>query len=680
MLYYLTILFLEELSFMSGIICLVCAIILFLHLYNSKYKAEIAYIAAINILILSISCLLSGMVFKNMFNVAAQVIWLKLTVAFALFALATMVLFIHAFFENKLPKVYYFSLVLITIGLSVLSYFTIETKENIGMFFSYNISIRDILRIWTLLLMVHTIGFGIVNYRDLFGYKKLQFHYSLVAFAIFVTATVLFVIILPYSTGIKNLFVFMVVFPVIWSCMITYALVKQRLFEIKVVLFDFAKFIAIIILFVFFSTILFFLFRKIFLISTFNSWILSLLIIGPLLFSTSIKDRFSFSMKSILLKNRVNYEAMLTECSKTVIAIIDINQLLNYVIKTLLAAFKINRVAIFLKENLSDCNSPYKLYASSGIKDSLKSLYFENQKIISWLKANKKSYLLDRAYQTLSKSEFDELSAGMESFDTMLIVPLMNKNEFIGFISMDQKRNESLVFDIEDIELLEAMANQLSVAVINAIQYKELRESFNSIVRALAIIIENKEGYTIGHTDNVTKYAVAIAKELRLSDKEILMLAHASMLHDLGKIYIHDNILNKKGKLTAEEWIEMKTHPIKGAKILESMPEMKEIIEVIKWHHERYDGKGYPDGLKGEQIPYKSQILTIADSFDAMLSTRPYRSGNREKNFSIDEAVNELIINKGKQFNPEIVDAFINVLKNNPAIAKNIVVWTEVGC
>lgn len=188
--------------------------------------------------------------------------------------------------------------------------------------------------------------------------------------------------------------------------------------------------------------------------------------------------------------------------------------------------------------------------------------------------------------------------------------------------------------------------------------YKELKELYNSLIFSLVYAIEAKSPWTKGHSERVTNYALSIARKLGLEEKDIETLNIAGLLHDIGKIGTYDVILDKPGKLTDEEFALIKMHPVKGADILSPMRQFKKIVPIIRHHHEGVDGKGYPDGLKNEEIPLCARILHVADSFDSMTSDRPYR-----KSPGIEYAVSELKKYSGTQFDPEVVEAFLRVLE-----------------
>ena len=187
--------------------------------------------------------------------------------------------------------------------------------------------------------------------------------------------------------------------------------------------------------------------------------------------------------------------------------------------------------------------------------------------------------------------------------------------------------------------------------------YTKMRKVYLDTIRALAAAIDAKDPYTKGHSERVAETSVALAQELNLSDKDIENIEYTALLHDIGKIGIADNILGKDSSLTDKEFDKIKEHPVMGAKIIEPVDFLKNSYEAIYHHHERYNGAGYPDGLKEKDIPLSARIIAVADAYDAMGSDRPYR-----KKLNKDKILNELKDQAGKQFDPEIVKALISVL------------------
>ncbi len=246
---------------------------------------------------------------------------------------------------------------------------------------------------------------------------------------------------------------------------------------------------------------------------------------------------------------------------------------------------------------------------------------------------------------------------------SVLLVPISSRDKMLGLMALffTSEREE---LESEDHNLIKAIAGQAAVAMQNASLYEDLEMSYFSTVRALARAIEVKDPYTYGHSERVTDYAVVIAREMGIDDWDMRNIKYAAALHDIGKLGIAGQILNKPGALTEEEFLHVKTHPQMGDSIMEPVSFLREPREIILHHHERFDGNGYPDGLKGEEIPLGARILAVADSFEAMMSDRPYR-----KALDLHHAITEIRTNSGTQFDPEVVQAFVRALEKGESEA-----------
>jgi len=187
--------------------------------------------------------------------------------------------------------------------------------------------------------------------------------------------------------------------------------------------------------------------------------------------------------------------------------------------------------------------------------------------------------------------------------------------------------------------------------------YTKMRKVYLDTIRALAAAIDAKDPYTKGHSERVAEMSVALAQELNLSDRDNENIEYTALLHDIGKIGISDSILGKQSSLTSQEFDKIKEHTIMGANIIEPIDFLKNSYWAIYHHHERYNGDGYPDGIKSENIPILARIIAVADAYDAMGSDRPYR-----KKLNKDKILKELKDQSGKQFDPEVVKALISVL------------------
>ncbi len=196
------------------------------------------------------------------------------------------------------------------------------------------------------------------------------------------------------------------------------------------------------------------------------------------------------------------------------------------------------------------------------------------------------------------------------------------------------------------------------------VQARRIEEIFLEGVQALVQALEEKDAYTRGHSARVARYAVGIARQLKLDAEVVDTIALGAELHDIGKIGVREAVLYKPGKLTDDEYRHIMEHPVIGARLLGPlMRDAPSALAIVRSHHERMDGKGLPDGLRGEDIPFEARIVTVADSFDAMTSVRPYRPG-----LSVAQAVRELQDGKGVQFEPQLVEAFLSAFHDVAAL------------
>ena len=245
-----------------------------------------------------------------------------------------------------------------------------------------------------------------------------------------------------------------------------------------------------------------------------------------------------------------------------------------------------------------------------------------------------------------------------ERVRNILAVPLGSPEKMTGFLVATNILNKP-DFDSTDIKLFNSVANQCAVFIANGRLFGDLKQLFIGSLKALANSIDAKDQYTRGHSERVALMARWIAEHMRdkktLSERQVHLVYLSGMLHDIGKIGVAEAVLRKRGKLTDEERAIILAHPRIGASILSEIPQMKEIIPGVLYHHERYDGKGYPEGLTGEEIPLNARIIALADSFDAMTSKRVYRDA-----MSIRRAIAEIEKGAGTQFDPVVAKTFLD--------------------
>ena len=235
----------------------------------------------------------------------------------------------------------------------------------------------------------------------------------------------------------------------------------------------------------------------------------------------------------------------------------------------------------------------------------------------------------------------------------VICVPVKVKDKTIGVLEAINKLGGGS-FSEDDLTIFQSLADQVAVALDNARLLEEIESLFFQTAESLADAIEKRDPYTGGHTKRVTTYSIAMGEQLNLDPDEMRRLKLAAILHDIGKIGVEDIILRKEDKLTEEEYDQMKKHTLMGAEIIGHIKQLRGIIPGLKYHHEKVDGKGYPEGLADGSIPLIAKIVAVADTFDAMTSDRPYR-----KALGKEEAFSELRRCVGTQFDRELVDSFI---------------------
>ncbi len=307
---------------------------------------------------------------------------------------------------------------------------------------------------------------------------------------------------------------------------------------------------------------------------------------------------------------------------------------------------KADTVSIMLKNdetNWIDVISAYD-YDEKTVKNSI--VPFNGESIAEFV-------MLSGNAEIINDISLDGWTApGGGTTGSMMCAPLKIKDKVIGALNIATENHTE--FSSSDLKLFTTLSHNVGIFVENVKLYKELKEIFISTVYTLAETIEMRDNYTGNHTKRVMEYSYAIGEVIGMNKDALEELRLSAILHDIGKIGVRDDVLLKPGKLTDEEFALMKKHPVFGEEILKKIKGLEHIIPGVKHHHERHDGRGYPDGLKEDEIELNAKIISVADTFDAMTSDRPYRKGLDPK-----IAIDELIKCSGTQFDGKIVDAFI---------------------
>ena len=236
----------------------------------------------------------------------------------------------------------------------------------------------------------------------------------------------------------------------------------------------------------------------------------------------------------------------------------------------------------------------------------------------------------------------------------------IRKLDIQGYCEKSDKFDQLLLLIESGIKSIAQMNEIKRINLELSDTYEKLEKAYLESIQTLRYTVEAKDPYTRGHSDRVSAYSVLIGEKLGLSEDDIKTLRVGGLFHDIGKIGIPDSILLKESRLTDDEYSEIKNHPAIGAHILCNAEVFKDIIPIVKHHHERYDGRGYPGQLKGEDIPYFARIAAVADAFDAMTSKRTYRNS-----LPLDVVREEIEKNLGTQFDPEIGKVFLDILDND---------------
>ena len=273
------------------------------------------------------------------------------------------------------------------------------------------------------------------------------------------------------------------------------------------------------------------------------------------------------------------------------------------------------------------------------------------------------STIVDRAAQrgealiTMDAAGDERFDGGMsiaqQNIASAMCAPLVYREEVLGVLYVDA-RGRTHAYQSDDLQLLVALAGPAGTAIKNAQYVGWLEQSYRDTLTALANAIELRDHYTVGHTWRVTNFAQRVASALGWSEERLAKVEMGGLLHDVGKIAVPDAILGKQGPLNEEEYEAMKIHPERGARLLRDISFLEPIVPFCLYHHERFDGRGYPFGLAGEKIPEEGRLIAVADAFDAMTSDRPYRRG-----MDPDEALRRIEQGSGSQFDPQYAAALV---------------------
>lgn len=365
----------------------------------------------------------------------------------------------------------------------------------------------------------------------------------------------------------------------------------------------------------------------------------------------------TLSLTTSSLKKRVHELSILNDISKIVSSVLDLERLLDLYIELVGAKIGIRNCSILLVDDGTDelvvCASD-----GEGSKNLVGQRIPVGMGIEGWVAQNRIPVLID---DLAKDSRFKDKGSAKYASGSFICAPLVAKGELLGVIDLNDKTSGEK-FTEGDLKLLITVAGQVSVAIENARLYRILQENSFRTMQALATTLEAKDRYTHGHSARVTDYSVMVAKRMDLPQEEVEKLRHAAQLHDVGKIGVDEAILRKPTDLTRQEREAIQEHPVIGERIITPLDFLSEARTIIRHHHERWDGHGYPDGIGGGEIPRLTQIMSVADAYDAMTSERPYRHARTST-----DAIGELKRCRGGQFAPDVVDEFVSAMADASA-------------
>ena len=351
--------------------------------------------------------------------------------------------------------------------------------------------------------------------------------------------------------------------------------------------------------------------------------------------------------KNVELEKMIERLRRINDVGKMLSSIIETDELIKLIIKTTAELLSAGRGAIYLKRNEKP-SLTLKYHHGIGVED-FGDVALDFKPIYSELMDNG-SPLIIYEKDTARKNSF-----GINN--SAIGVPLKMKGQVIGAMLLEDKLDGASFTD-DELELLTTLANQAMVSIENAWLYERVKTNYFATIQSLVNALEANDRYTKGHSERVRYLSVELGKYIGLDYREIEVLEHAAILHDIGKIGIDSMVLHKEGKLTANEYGLVKAHPLIGDEILGPIDTLAGVRTTIIQHHERYDGRGYPYGIPGDEISLKARILAVIDTFDAMLTDRPYR-----RSLTLFRAKEELKQGAGSQFDPYVVNAFLDMFE-----------------
>jgi len=591
------------------------------------------------------------------------------------FALATIMFLVVNFFSRKL-------------FLAEATLFFTDLKFVKPIYFIYPIG--PLLFVFIIFSFFGSIAYAhfelVKKYKNASGIERNQIRYFFLATALgFAGGSLSF---LPcFNISFYPFFNFTVVLsPII----ITYAILRHRLLDIEVIIRETAVFAGIFGFSVGVFVIAMVIGQQA--LEPFlggRQWVVPALALFMVTIAVRPIERLIYNtIGKVLFKKRYEYQKTLQDAAIGMATIRDPRKLLQLITHIISMKMRVSHVSILIYDEKKE---EYVIKSTRG-KDKPSILYATvraDNILIEWMKEKRQPITLDEVQRwtrqgesnvakTVLSADLEHIKERMQMLNAAVCVPSFYQDELLGILALGNK-NSGDFFSQDDLNLFSALADEAAIALKNSQLYFEIdarageiealykheHKLFMHASVAFAAAIDARDPYTHGHSERVTNYSLAILDHLgptpETQDNPVFRqrLQIASVLHDIGKIGVPDSILHKPAKLNEKEIEAMERHPALGAEIVSHIKGLRDILGGIRHHHERYDGKGYPDRIKSDEIPFMARIIAVADTYDAMTSDRPYRNG-----LSDDIAKEEIKSNGSMQFDPYMVAAFLKAFES----------------
>ncbi len=541
-----------------------------------------------------------------------------------------------------------------------------------------------VFAVWFVVLMLVSLGILLNAYHLHAGYKRNQLVYVITGFLFGLTAFFSF-IPMTFAISIPPLGPLLLVF----YALITYSVIRWRLMDISIVVKNTLIYASLYSILVGLFVVVVVFFGQLFFYGpqALDKRVLWMCVVALSIVTALVRPLDTWLTKltdKMLFQRKYEWQKTLKDASRGMAKVTSVERLLRLMAHFIGMRIRVSHVGVLHRNG-----SYYTMKVSRGKEKRPMGLTVDRDNpLVLWLEEKKEVLSDDEVeywlrneklfpHRTVLRRTLSEIKGEMGLLGAKLCVPAFSRSQMLGFLILGEKLSGE-PYSREDVDLLLTLANEGAIALENAQLYEQLYQRMHEIedlyqrehklfihtAIALAAAVDARDPYTHGHTERCTAYALTIAEELGahpemagfLRFKEMLKVS--GLLHDIGKIGIPDDILRKKGKLTQKEFKKMEEHSIIGAIILQPIKGMEDVAKAVKAHHERYDGKGYPDGLRGTEIPLLTRVISVGDTFDAITTDRPYR-----KRLSDAVAVKEVEAGAGTQFDPVVVQAFLRAHK-----------------